>query len=501
MLYVMNKFSHNFFACIFFASIFLGANSAFAQNNNPRDLGTLTLDQCIDIAQEQSAVANAARYALIASHWQFQSFRADLLPKLSFSGNAPNFNRAFIPNISDEGEINYLYQTQSDASAQLSLEQNIMFTGGTLSLTTGVSRLGIFRGEDSYLWQSTPLVVGLRQPLFQFNNLKWRNRTEPMRYEISQKEFVEEMENIALTVTQRFFDIYLTKINLENARFNVARNDSIYTISQGRYNVGSIAENDLLQSELALRNAEASLTSAKIEYERLLNEFKILLGYPPDVSLDLKEPEELPVISVNVEKAKQLALENNSESLTYRFNEIQAKRNLALAKSEGGFNADIRASFGLNQTSSEISGLYSDPLEQQFFTVGFDIPIFNWGKQQAQVNAARNQQREVANSIQFQRRQFIQQVEYTVNQFLQLRGQALLAAQADTIAQRRYQVAQNRYLIGKIDITNLFIAQNEKDSARQAYIRALRDFWTGWYELRQLTLYNFRQNEPITYEL
>jgi outer membrane protein TolC len=466
-----------------------------------RNLGTLTLERCINIAQDQSAVANAARYALIASRWRFQSYQADLLPSFSLSGDAPNFNKSIFTNRLDDGTLAFATQRQSDANASLSLQQNLLFSGGTLSLSSGVSRLGIFAGENTYRWQSTPMVVGLSQPIFQFNNLKWRSRTEPLQYEIAQKEYVQEMENIAQTVTQRFFDVYLAKINLENAKLNVTRNDSVYQISQGRYKVGSIAENELLQTELALRNAESSLTTAQIEYDRSLNEFKILLGYPTDVTLDLREPEDVPNIAVNIEKAKQMALENNSESLNYRLNEIQANRNLAQARSEAGFSATLNANFGLNQESEQLSNLYSDTQSRQFFTVGFDIPIFNWGKQKAQINAARNQQREVDNSVQFQRRQFVQQVEYTVSQFLQLRGQVQLAAQADTIAQRRYEVAQNRYLIGKIDITNLFIAQNEKDSARQAYIRALRTFWTGWYDLRQLTLFDFRENQPISYEL
>lgn len=491
----MNKTSSVRLVLLFTIVIF---QTGKAQNTD--NLGTLTLQECIRIAQDESPVAKATRYALIASKWRYRSFRADLMPSLSLSGDAPNFSRSLQQQFSG-GVYEYFDVTQSDASAGLSVNQNILYTGGTLSLSTGITRLGIFRGEDRYLWQSTPLVVGLRQPLLQFNYLKWRNRLEPLQYEIAQKEFVEEMEGIALTVTQRFFDVYLAKINLENAEFNVARNDSIYNISRGRYNVGNIAENDLLQSELALRNAEASLTRARIEYKRSLNDFKILLGYPTDVQLDLDPPGEMPQVSVNIEKAKQLAIENNSEALNYRLSEIQADRNLAQAKSEGSFNANLIANFGLNQTSEDFADLYTNPQNRQFFTVGFDIPIFNWGKQQAQVNAARNQQREVANNIQFQRRQFNQQVEYIVSQFLQLRDQALLAAQSDTIAQRRYQVAQNRYLIGKIDITNLFIAQNEKDSARQAYIRALRDYWAGWYELRQLTLYNFIENRPISYEL
>lgn len=492
----MNKTSSVRLVLLFTIVIF---QTGKAQNTD--NLGTLTLQECIRIAQDESPVAKATRYALIASKWRYRSFRADLMPSLSLSGDAPNFNKSIFTNRLDDGSLVFATQRQSDATAALSVNQNLLFSGGTVSLSSGITRLGIFKGENTYQWQSTPLVVGLQQPIFQFNYLKWRNRLEPLQYEIAQKEFVEEMEGIALTVTQRFFDVYLAKINLENAEFNVARNDSIYNISRGRYNVGNIAENDLLQSELALRNAEASLTRARIEYKRSLNDFKILLGYPTDVQLDLDPPGEMPQVSVNIEKAKQLAIENNSEALNYRLSEIQADRNLAQAKSEGSFNANLIANFGLNQTSEDFADLYTNPQNRQFFTVGFDIPIFNWGKQQAQVNAARNQQREVANNIQFQRRQFNQQVEYIVSQFLQLRDQALLAAQSDTIAQRRYQVAQNRYLIGKIDITNLFIAQNEKDSARQAYIRALRDYWAGWYELRQLTLYNFIENRPISYEL
>ncbi len=473
-------------------------NTGLLSAQSAPDLGTLTLEECIDIAQEQSPVAISARHALISSKWQYQSYRADLLPSLSISGDAPNYNKGLSLEFAD-GVYDYFDVRQSDAAAQVSVNQNLLLTGGTLSLSTGITKLGIFKDEDRYRWQSTPLVVGLQQPILGFNNLKWRQRLEPLEYEIAQKEYVQQMEGLAVMVSDRFFDVMLARINMENARFNVARNDSIYQISQGRYNVGSIAENDLLQSELALRNAEADLTRARLEYDRNVNDLKIILGYSTDTKLELNPPEELPELDVSIPRAKQLAMRNNSEALNYRLDELEADRNYAQAKSESGFSATLNANFGLNQTSEDFSDLYESPANQQFITVGFEVPIFNWGKQQAQVNAARNQQQEVDNDIQFQRRQFNQQVDYTVSQFLQLKDQVLLAAQSDTIAQRRYQVAQNRYLIGKIDITNLFIAQNEKDAARQEYIRALRDFWTGWYELRQLTLYDFQKDEPIEY--
>ncbi|MEX0780897.1 MAG: TolC family protein [Balneolales bacterium] len=473
-------------------------NSA-AQNSN--DLGTLSLDECIEIAQNQSPVAQAIRSSLVASEWQYESYRADLLPSLTLRGDSPNFNKNIFSNTLDDGTVTYLSRIQSEASTSLAIDQNISATGGSISLSSGVSRLGMFSGENSYLWQSTPLVVGLQQPLFQFNNLKWRKRIEPLQFEISQKEFVGDMEELAIQVTQNFFNVYLSRINLENAEFNVMRNDSIYNISRGRYNVGSIAENDLLQTELQLRNAESALTTARIEYHRNINNFKILLGYSTDVHVDLEAPHDLPSISVEINRARELAIQNNSEALDYQMDELEADRRLAQAKGEGGFSANIRANFGLNQTSANFGDLYNDSQNSQFFTIGFDIPIYNWGKQRSQVNAALNEQRAVATNIEYQRSQFLQEVDYRVTQFLQLEDQVALAAQSDTIAQHRYDVTQNRYLIGRIDITNLFIAQNEKDSARQGYIGALRDFWIGWYSLRQLTLYDFLEDQPITYNL
>jgi outer membrane protein TolC len=70
-----------------------------------------------------------------------------------------------------------------------------------------------------------------------------------------------------------------------------------------------------------------------------------------------------------------------------------------------------------------------------------------------------------------------------------------ITKKSDEVALKRYVVAQNRYLIGKIDITNLNIALTEKDSAKRGYIDALQQFWVAYYELRRLTLYDFVEHK------
>lgn len=474
------------------------AQQADAEQHNAQ---VITLQEAINQAKFSSPLARSARYRLIANQWRYRSFRADLLPGLTFSGNAPNYRRAFRENLNPNGSTSLIYTQQSNATVGITVDQPLMFTGGNLSVSSGITRLGIFADENTYLWSSTPLVIGYSQPLFQYNDLKWRNRIEPLRLQMAEKRYDESVEELSLTVTQRYFDVLLAKINMDIAEFNVAVNDSIYNISTGRYNVGNIAENDLLQSELQLRNAESALTEAKINFDQQLNNFRLLLGLEADAPIDVKVPDTIPDVSVDEKLALQMVRRNNSTSLNFQMQTLEANRTYDMAVKESSFSATVRADFGLNQTSENFSNLYESPRNQQFVSLNFQIPIFNWGKQRAEVNFAQNTQRQVADDIAYEQAQFDLQVQNIIAEFRQLRSQVVLAELSKDIGDRRYEVARNRYRIGQIDITNLFIAQNERDAAQRGYIQALRNYWISVYNLRRLTLYDFEKGVLIDHEL
>lgn len=78
-----------------------------------------------------------------------------------------------------------------------------------------------------------------------------------------------------------------------------------------------------------------------------------------------------------------------------------------------------------------------------------------------------------------------------------LRSQLSLTAQADSIASEKYQIAQDRYVLGNLSITDLSIAFTEKDQAKRDFIDALCNIWAAYYRLRWLTLYDFEKGEKI----
>jgi len=87
-----------------------------------------------------------------------------------------------------------------------------------------------------------------------------------------------------------------------------------------------------------------------------------------------------------------------------------------------------------------------------------------------------------------------------VLQFNQLKQILAISAKADTIARLRYNISTKRFVLGKIDLTNLTIAQNEKDQALINYIRNLQNFWVAYYQLRRLTLFDFEVGNKIVFK-
>ena len=81
--------------------------------------------------------------------------------------------------------------------------------------------------------------------------------------------------------------------------------------------------------------------------------------------------------------------------------------------------------------------------------------------------------------------------------FQMLEDQLEITEVSDKVAEKRYQISRDRYLTGKVTITDLNIAQTEKDANKRAYISSLREYWTAYYELRQLTLYDFENGKLL----
>ncbi|MCB0820126.1 MAG: TolC family protein, partial [Bacteroidetes bacterium] len=194
------------------------------------------------------------------------------------------------------------------------------------------------------------------------------------------------------------------------------------------------------------------------------------------------------------------AMNNRSDPLNWAMNENSARRALTEAKRNRRLSADMNISYGLNQTGATFDASTQNPLESQFAGISFSIPIASMGLNRANQKAAEAGLEAQQAQIELNRNNMEQSVFAAALQLKQLENSLNISAKADTIAQKRYEVAKNRYRIGTVDITNLLIAQNEKDQALITYVNTLGDYWMAYYSLRRLTLYDFVEGKRLVTE-
>ncbi|MFM2375162.1 MAG: hypothetical protein RLZZ165_259 [Bacteroidota bacterium] len=463
-----------------------------AQQTHP-----LTLAEAIHAGQTRSPAAKIAGQNLASAHWDYQAFRTGLLPQLRADVNAPGLIRTIGQIIQPDGTIAFRQQNRAFSSANVTLSQQIAPTGGSIYLSSGLTRLDVFGTNGYRFYQATPLLVGFSQPIFDFNPLRWQQKIRPVQYEVAERRYLEALEDAAVDIADKYFEVYISQMSLENAQFNLSITDSIHNISEGRYKVGKIAENDLLQTELAFLNAKVQVQQAEVSIQKARLELAIALGIENAEGIVVEHPEALRLIDVNPGFAIAEAFQNRSAPMDYEARGLEAESAVAQASAGTRPTASLTAAYGLNNSDGTIGESYQNLAKQQTASIGFSIPILQWGRGKARVQSALVQKEQVKTKVQLEQRMLERDIRFTVMDFLQMQQQLVLASKSDTIAQRRFEVAKNRYLIGKIDITNLQIAQNEKDNARLGYVRALQSYWVAYFRLRRAALYDFVNEEKL----
>ncbi|HKW46637.1 MAG TPA: TolC family protein [Gemmatimonadaceae bacterium] len=461
-------------------------------------VGALTLADAVAMAQERGLSAEASRNALVAARARNAAFNARLLPQLSVGGTAVNYNHAIVSQ-PDSGTTKFFSQSQNESTMGVSISQPLPWLGSTLSVGSYLDRLDLTgtASSGSRIYTSTPFLISLHQDFLKPRELLWSTRAQDIRANLAERQYLESREDVAIATGSAFFDYYAANVAVRNATANAAVNDTLYTLNKGRFEVGKIGENDLLQSELQLLRARASLDGAKLERDRSESALRRLINVHASDTLVVVAPQDIPNVEVDPEVAVSEALRNSSVSEQALLDSVAARRGVTEARLNNFFGASIDASYGVNQTNSLFSQAYASPLPRQSVQMQVSMPVFQWGGGRADVQAARADQAVAASSARARREQLIEDARYAALQLTQSERMLLIAAKADTVAQKRFEVAKNRYVIGKIGVSDLYIAQNEKDQALDAYVLALRSYWINYYRLRRVTLYNFEEKAEL----
>ncbi len=467
--------------------------------SNDSILISLSLRNVVDLAIRQSASIKYVQNTNVNYFWRWKNFRTSFRPQLTLRGDLPNYIHTTTPVTQPDGSIEFRKVSQIKASSQLSLSQSIPTTGTQIYAATDLYRIQDFI-KTSVEYSGSPFEIGLYQPVFAYNYMKWQQKTEPLIYEESRKQFIESTENIALQATRYFFRYLQIQTNFTLAENNLKNSENNLKIAEVRRQLGKISENDFSRIQLSVLNAQKSLNKARMDLKNADFELKSYINLDPNQKIQLVIPLDMILFSINTEKALQEAKENRKETPYFQRRLIEADRDLVRAKRNSGLSGTLVGSYGLSNSAGTYGGIFREPEKQRTISLSMSIPILDWGRSASAVKLAESQRELVVYDVEKDNKDFERGVVVQVEQFSLLRDQINTAREADHVAENGYLIALKKFQSGEISITDLNISLGERESAKRDYITAIENYWESYYRLRILTLYDFELNQKIMYD-
>ncbi len=457
---------------------------------------TLSLPRLQALAAQQAIEVLIAQRDLGLAQLEAVRLQADLRPQVRLDATVPSFFRSFRETVQPDGTVRFQPVRINNSSVGLSASQAVAKTGGRFRLSTGLQRFDDFE-QNFNIYNGSVVRFGYSQPLWGYNEFKWRKQTVPLQAKLSEAQLATARAEARLQATQLFFVLAQAAQSETIADSNVVASERLLTVANERYELGKISRGDLVQLELELvtaqqsrlRASQTALAASTAIYQLLgivgngVALVPLAPGLPSGLESASGNPEE-----VSAESALVLARQRRPELLAAQARTLDAQSQLEFDRRNNGFQGNLTASVGLIRSANDLEVVYRDPQIEQVVELQLSVPIVDWGRRKSIVRQS-ELNFDLARTIgEREQQRLTTDVELAVAQLNQARQELQLITRVRDLAEERYQISRESYLLGAVPLTELTLARQARDERLRQYLFTLETAWVATARLRSLTL-------------
>ena len=312
--------------------LILSASAALLHAGAAGTVRPITLDEAMARARARSVNASVALDRLRSAYWEYRTYRAELLPEVSFTATTPAYYKQYTPYQNPDGTYSFVRSNYMQINGEISVSQNIWLTGGKLSLNTSLDYLRQLDGDKTNRFMAIPVALTLNQPIFGVNSIKWDRKIEPVRYSEAKAEFLSATEEVAMTAINYYFNLLMARENVAISRQNLDNAVKLHEVAKEKRAMGRISENDLLQMELNVLEARSALTNAESNMKANMFQLRSFLDYGEEEELEPEVPEDVPQIELTYKDALEKAQAYNKFAKNLVRRQLEADYAIAKAR-------------------------------------------------------------------------------------------------------------------------------------------------------------------------
>lgn len=202
--------------------------------------------------------------------------------------------------------------------------------------------------------------------------------------------------SLVATVAKAYFNERYAEESMALAQRVLKTREATYDLSKLRHKAGVISAVDLRQQEALIESAKADYASAVQGREQARNALATLINQPlpQDLPKGLPLDKQFKIDRLPAGLSSEVLL-NRPDVRAAEFLLKQANANIGAARA--AFFPSISLTGSLGTGSTDLDGLFKGPNRMWSFGPSVNIPIFNWGTNKANLDAAKlRQQSQIA---------------------------------------------------------------------------------------------------------
>jgi len=485
-----------------------------------QDVTVLTLDESINIALKESFTIKSIKqlvYSAERNLWAAKAgYRTYALSKIS----APVYDEGFrLVEVVNGNPVPKQYGS-FQVKGNLDIIQPmpwIPFGGGSLT----------FRAEGYQLnsWTPSPLNPGvdlksnqfytslsaiINKPLFTINQLKLGLKQAELNYERQSKVFKRSELDLVYRVTMSFYQLYRRTQEVKINQEKVERQKMIYETTRKKYEAGLAAEVEAMQAEVELVQYKNELKASESRKKEQEEAFKQLIGLPLSQDITVITELEVKPVYVDVDQAVNLALKNRSEIVEKMIDIEEQKIQIKQIDAQVSVKGNLRGYYRFSGFSdpdlpygTPTGDLFNDSWDvlrrtpNRGVTFELEIPIWDWGKNKAQVQAAQASLERQELTLNDTYTTITREVRDVVRSVYETYDRVMMLEKSKAVSEKSFDINMQRYQNGDITTTELARANDQLNTAKLSYLSAYIEYKLALADLQRKTLYDFENKKSL----
>ena len=454
----------------------------------------LTLEQSVAIAMENN-------YGMLKSHQNMRTAEANLeAAKDSFKSYAnlhletPSFYETVNEQFDWETQLpRWIQEGSTMFQGRFSITQPLP-TSGNVTLSSVFYKRRLFSNlagiEEKRSEYSNSLTLSFYQPIFTPNNIKLGLQRADLNHQLASYRHSKAERQLLYDITNAFYGLVRTarQVEIDVERVNQSRHS--YELAKKKYEAGLIPEVEALQLEVDLALNEAQLSSDRANLERAEDFFKQTLGMNLADSVQVVTFIKYTPINVNFNNALRLGLENRLELRELNVQKELRELDVIDTERQSEFKGAISAFYNLDGKGDEFErAIDTDEFNKnRGVTLSFSMPLWDWGKNKAEVQAAEANLAEAEIELEEERQVVEKEIRDAVRRVREASHRAEILSVSVEVAQKSYEITQARFEAGAVTSERLLDTQVALAKAKKDDLDAQIDYLLAIADLKMATM-------------